>query len=513
MRKTITCICLLLLVFGCKKDPVNITVTTLPAAKAEVEFKLETKNNTGKITEDVTCIRNIDNVSFYGSLSPLVESRNFIMTFKTLDAAAVVKVNDVVQTSGVTANDFSKPVTYSVSSGGSVKTYTIRIFNFTGIPVFNISSAGPIVSKDNYVTGNLTINANGFAEQTVKSIDLQIKGRGNSTWALFDKKPYRLKFNTKTPVLGLPAAKNWVLLANYSDKTLMRNYLAFGVAQSLKSDYAPHGIFVEVYLNGYYRGNYLLTEQVEVDANRVNIKELKPANISPAEITGGYLLELENRVGETISFRTKKDIPFVIKSPEDYVPEQLNYIQGYMQQTEDAIFAANFTDPNNGYAKYINTDSFINWFLVNELFKNEDAKKFSSMFYFKDRDGKMGMGPAWDFDLAAGNVNYSESVKPEGWWVKDGVWISRLYEDPAFKAKVKARWDVLKATGIPAMYASINATKNYLALSQSRNFTTWNILDTYVWPNPAIYHTYGGEVDQLNTWLTQRVAWLDSNIK
>jgi spore coat protein CotH len=340
---------------------------------------------------------------------------------------------------------------------------------------------------------------------------LQIKGRGNSTWGM-PKKPYRLKFDSKAKVLGLASAKNWVLLANYSDKTLMRNYIADGISQSLTGDYANHGIFVEVVMNGEYQGTYLLTEQVEVNAARVNIPELKPTDNGPSVITGGYLLELDQRQEDPYRFKTNGNLPFTIKSPDEPSTAQMDYIKGYIQDTENAIFAANFADPVNGYAKYINSDSFINWFLVNELFKNQDAANFSSMFYYKDRGGKLGMGPAWDFDLGAGNVDYSDATNPTGWWVKNGPWFNRLFQDPAFAAKVKTRWQFLKANGIPAMYKSIDDTQAYLTLPAQENFKKWDILGIYVWPNPVILGTYPKEVEQLKKWLNQRVAWLDSNL-
>lgn len=515
MKRTLTCLCVALLLFACKKDK-NVTPPPIVPPVVVItgpditEAKLEAKNNTGKISTDVALTA--DGTTLKGYTPGTTEGHSFVLTFKTKDAASIVKIGDVTQVSGVTANDFTKPVTYTVTdSKGVSKDYTISIYNFTGLPIFNITTSGPVVSKDNYVTGSLNVNTNGLFEQTTNDIALQIKGRGNSTWGM-DKKPYRLKFNSKAKLLGLASAKNWVLLANYSDKTLMRNYIADGVAQSLNGDFTPHGIFVEVVMNNEYVGTYLLTEQVELSADRVNITEMKAGDNSGAALTGGYLLELDQRLDEVNWFRTVADIPFTIKSPENASPAQIDYIKTYIQDTENAIFGANFADPVNGYAKYINSDSFINWFLVNELFKNQDAANFSSMYYYKDRNGKLGMGPAWDFDLGAGNVDYSDATKPTGWWVRTGPWFNRLFQDPAFAAKVKIRWQFLKANGIPAMYKSIDDTQAYLTLPAKENFTKWNILGKYVWPNPVVLGTYPKEVAQLKLWLTQRVAWIDSNL-
>lgn len=510
MKQAFIYICVILFIVGCKKDnprvPVDPPVT---AVDTTIVFKLEAAKNTGKITEDINLTT--DGSSVKGYTPGVKENHQFILSF-TADTKAVVKVGNTTQVSGVTENDFTKPLVYTVTdAAGTSRNYTVSIYNFTGLPILNLTTAGPVDSKDNYVTGSLNVNTNGLFEQETNNIALQIKGRGNSTWSM-PKKPYRLKFDAKAKLLGLASAKNWVLLANYSDKTLMRNYIADGLGQSLNADFTPHGIFVEIVLNGAYQGTYMLTEQVELNANRVNITEMKAGDITDPAITGGYLLELDQRLDETYWFRTNANIPFTIKEPGDINTQQLNYIKTYIQQTEDAIFAANFADPANGYAKYINTDSFINWFLVNELFKNQDAAAFSSIYYYKDRNGKLGMGPIWDFDIGAGNVDYSDATKPEGWWVHDSGWFKRLFQDPAFAAKVKARWAFLKAGSIPAMYKNIDQSEAYLTLAAKQNFTKWDILNQYVWPNSVVLGTYPAEVAQFKKWLTQRVAWLDANL-
>lgn len=507
MKRTITCLCLFLLILSCKKDtPKKPDEVVLP----DIVFQLEAKYNTNKITADVPL--SFTDTEAKGATAKVMDNMNFALSF-TMKAGSVLKVGDVVQTSGVTLNDFTKPVNYTLTTNGTTKNYKVTIANFSNLPVFYLTTASPVVSKDDYVTGNLTINTNGTPfTQEVKSMDLTIKGRGNSTWDM-PKKPYRLKLNTKAKILGLTAAKNWVLLANYADKTLMRNYLADQLALDAKSDFAHHGTFVEVFMNGDYNGTYLLTEQVEINTGRVDIPELKATDNSAAAITGGYLLEFDQRNGEKVNWVSERSMLWNLRSPEEPSPEQLAYIKGYIKELETAMFGPDFADPVKGYAKYVDVDSFISWYLVNEIFKNQDAKNFSSMFYYKSRGGKMGMGPAWDFDLAAGNVDYSEAVKPEGWWVKDGVYISQMYKDPAFAAKVKAKWDALKLKGIPELLANIDKTEAYLDFAQRKNFNRWNILEIYVWPNPVVLGTYQKEVAHVKDWITRRIKWLDDNIK
>src|SRR5690606_2547891 len=156
-------------------------------------------------------------------------------------------------------------------------------------------------------------------------------------------------------------------------------------------------------------------------------------DIGSEMITGGYLVELDKREDEDYIVKTdRRKLPFAIKSPDDVTAEQYNYIKGYLIATENAIYAENFADPVDGYAKYIQVESFINWFLVQELVKNQDAQSYSSIYYYKDRNGKLGMGPLWDFDLSMGNVDYSVAVNPLGWWIRHGPWFVELFKDPAF---------------------------------------------------------------------------------
>jgi hypothetical protein len=509
MKKILLYLFLAMVIAGCKKEIIddNPTFTAVQVDKG-VKFYLEVKNNVGKF--DSTRIElTTAGDSVVGVVPVLSNQKSFALSFEP--ATANVKVGGVVQKSGITINDFSKPITYTYTNAkGESQSFKVIITNFTGLPIFSITTSGPIESKDVYVTGSLDINANGQFEQSVTTIGLNIKGRGNSTWGM-PKKPYRLKFNSKQTLLGLQAAKNWVLLANYSDKTLLRNAVAFDIGHQLVADFTPHYRFVELVLNGTYQGSYLLTEQVEVNPGRVAIHEMSTDDESESQITGGYLLEVDQRLDANKYFYINTGIPFTIKSPEDITDKQLAYIHDYVQETERVIFSSNFSDPDSGYAKYINVDSFINWFLVNELLKNNDAAGYSSIFYYKDLNGKLGMGPVWDFDLAGGNYAGSVSNDPTGWWIKNSIWFNRLFQDPTFNARVRLAWERLKPS-IPVVWAHIDENADYLNLSQQHNFATWNILNIAIWPNSQVAGSYQGEVGYLKEWLQIRINWIDANL-
>ncbi|WP_158828664.1 CotH kinase family protein [Mucilaginibacter lacusdianchii] len=488
------------------------TITDVSTA-AISSAKIELKNNLGKITEDIPCTINSNN-EITAVLPNTDDSKKLVLTFATRTEGVTVKNKDTLLVSGKTVTNFSKPVNLvTLATDGSTKTYKVMVKLFTGLPILRLTTSGPIMSKDNYVKGTMVVDPNMEFDQPVTTIPLQAKGRGNSTWMLYPKKPYRLKFDNKTAMLGMPAAKNWALLANYNDKSLMRNRIALMLGRRLGADFTSDSRFVELYLNGDYVGNYLLTSHVEVNENRVNIKELKPTNTSDEDITGGYLLELDQKMDETYWFKTSQGLPFSVKSPEDITPQQLKYITGYMQVTENALFATNANDPVEGYAKYINVDSFLKWYLVEEIFQTTDARDFSSIFYYKDRNGKLGMGPIWDFDTAAGNVDYAETKNPASfWYIKYGKWFERLSKDPAFVAKVKQRWAQIKDNEVKQMFTDIDETAQYLNLSQKRNFTRWPVLNTYVYPNAVVTGSYDKEVAYLKNFLSQRVNWMNNNI-
>ncbi|MGV8878113.1 MAG: CotH kinase family protein [Sphingobacteriaceae bacterium] len=516
MKKYILYFFLAFAIGSCQKDKAVITkpepeVPQPPKEDDSVNLltvTLEAKLNPGKLTEDVYCKIDKDKIT---ALIPSFESnKKLVVTFTTKNAN--VTASDTVLVSGKTLIDYSKVVNYKLTSAkGTTKTYSFAVKNFTGIPILYLNTTQPILSKDDYVAGTVSVNTNFEYNQEQQRIGLQAKGRGNSTWGM-PKKPYRLKFDDKASMLEMQPARNWVLLANYSDKTLMRTSLAFSLGQKLGADFTFMGRFVELVLNGEYVGSYYLTSQVEVNENRVNIKELKKGDNAPDLITGGYLLEFDQRRDEANRFETNQGMPFTIKSPDKISTEQFTYIKSYLQKVEDVLASDGFSDVDTGYNKYINSESFINWFIVQELFKNQDAKDFSSIYYYKDRNGKLGMGPLWDFDLAAGNVDYSDARYPTGWWIKDGPMFKILVKDPIFKQKLKSRWNAAKAKEVKEMIAQIADNMKYLQLSQQKNFERWKIIGVYVWPNPIVFDTYQQEVSYIKNWLTERSAWLDENI-
>jgi hypothetical protein len=344
-----------------------------------------------------------------------------------------------------------------------------------------------------------------------------IRGRGNSTWQ-YPKKPYTLKLENKQSILNLPAHKRWHFLANYADKTLLRTEAAFKLGEIFNNlAWTPRSEQVILYLNDEYLGVYQLTEAIKIDANRVNISK----TISKENPDGGYILEVDLRKGEEFNFTSSKGVVFNCSDPDEALDEVIigdtrtvfEKIQADLQYVENILYSDNFRDPEQGYRKYIDIDSFIDWYLVQEISKNVDARfAYSVYMYYDPDDAKYHMGPIWDYDYAFGNVNYNDAQYAEGFWVKEAPrWVSRFFEDAYFVSLVKSRWNSKKAD-IEKLTLHIDERAAFMDKAQQTNFERWPILDQNVGVNPVVAGTYQGEIDYLKSWLALRINWLNAAI-
>jgi hypothetical protein len=344
---------------------------------------------------------------------------------------------------------------------------------------------------------------------------------------MFPKKPYKLKFDSKQALLGMPADKEWALLANYSDKTLLRNHLAFEVSRRAGLAWTPRDRFVMVVLNGVELGLYQLTETVKIAPSRVGITAMAGAT-GPWD--GGYLIEVDERHGEALHYTTTHDVDLSLKEPSPDVNTTLHpwdaYLGPELQALEDTLFAPGFAEPATGWRTRFDEESFVAWYLVNELMKNVDATFYSSCYFHRGVGGKVHMGPVWDYDLGAGNDSENPVGKPwdpAGWYVRlpdervatKTHWYTRLFEDPGFDAAFQARWKALSPTQLHTLRAFLEESARELKHGQQRNFQLWPILGTEVWPNPAGWDqrtTYESELVWLQDWLDARIAWIDGQV-
>jgi hypothetical protein len=389
------------------------------------------------------------------------------------------------------------------------------------IPIVNINTQNSqtVTSKEDYIDATLSLVVFDDANQSTEvytNVPIQIRARGNSTlW--MPKKSYRIKFAEKMPFLSEYSERDWVLLANFADQTLIRNKLAYDLARSMNMAFAPMAEFVDIYMNGSYDGNYMLTDQIEVTNNRVNIEEKSPA------VDTGYLIELDARQGmegevEGWDYFNLYGNKYAIKSPKTdsayYSVNQLYYIESYML---DVYSTLSNIQP---YDQLIDEASWVDWFIINELFKNVDSG-YSSVYYYKDRGGKLKMGPIWDFDLSTSNPGHlSDGERQPLGWYTSLPYKNRLFyylmQSTQFQQALKARWNEIYDSQIQDMVDSIYPLSDSIAKSRYENFSRWDVIGkNYEWyTSTEVYaaKTYEEQVEILYNYLVVRKAWMNEEI-
>ncbi|MBO5418860.1 MAG: CotH kinase family protein [Bacteroidales bacterium] len=384
------------------------------------------------------------------------------------------------------------------------------------IPVIYIDTKGvEILDKENYVEGTITIKdpEKLYSDVTEFSAKMGIRGRGNSTWS-FPKKPWKVKLKEKAQLLGMPADKEWALLANYSDRTLLRNVVAMELSRICGFSWTPRMVSVEVYLNNRYQGVYNLCEHKKISEDRVNIDIVGEGDNSGEAITGGYYLEIEQQQDETTCWWTKMGAPMMFSDPEVPTPEQLEYVKGYIDDFETALKNRDFSE-ETGYLKYIDLTSFLNYYIVQELTKNIDGDLRKSTFLTKERGKKMEMYHLWDFDLTLGNAGYFDPSVGDstyrGYWIKKSSWYRYMFNDPAFVDALQARWNELypELDRIPEF---IDRQALFLDKAKDRNFEVWDIKASVDWVNMPSKGSYEKELQYLKEFYINRLEWLNTEL-
>ena len=418
------------------------------------------------------------------------------------------------------------------------------------MPLFVIKTTGTIVDEPK-VKADMKIYVK---DSVVATENIGIEIRGAISQLIYEKKSYAFETwdatNTAVPksVLGLPIESDWVLYGPYGDKTLIKNVVAYQLSNNI-GRYAAKTAFVEVEINGEYKGLYVFMEKLKRDKNRIDVKKLTATDNDSATISGGYIVKIDKTAGKGSttqvnytainSFPSLYDVNGVLTSnvkthflfdyPSDVtisIPQR-KYITDYIQNFEKALASPNFKTDTEGYKTYIDVPSFIDFFLLTELMQNHDGYRLST-YLQKERGGKLKMGPIWDFDLTFGSASFCNSINAlDNYWVfqytkycPDDTWLvtfwwKRLLEDKSFSDQVKARWAALRTTHFSdaTLTSSIDDKANFLTQTNAtkRNFTRWNILNTPIVPNTTT-GTYDDETKRMKTWITKRTAWIDANI-
>ena len=416
----------------------------------------------------------------------------------------------------------------------------------SNLPIVVINTLGQNIMDDPRIVCDMGIIDNGFGVMNSVSDPfndyngkISIEYRGSTSQG-FPKKPYALETqdingnNNNVSLLGMPVENDWILYAPYSDKSLMRNFLTFDLGRKM-GNYSPRTVYCELVINGDYKGIYILMEKIKRDNDRVDIAKLDSDDLAGDSLTGGYIIKVDKFTGtggwgdswqsnyNTIGGNSLR-IQYHYPESDDMLPQQKSYIESYVDSFESALSASFFTDTTIGYNKYIDVNSFIDLYIINELSRNVDGYRLSTYIY-KDRDdngGKLTMGPFWDYNLAYGNVNYCDGWETDDWQQDGGCadldqspfWFERLLDDTTYQNKLKCRWEYLRDRSFhqDSLFTFIDSMALYLNDAHQRNFQQWPILGNYVWPNYYVGNTYQDELTFLKTWISDRLIWIDGNI-
>jgi CotH kinase protein/Secretion system C-terminal sorting domain len=442
--------------------------------------------------------------------------------------------------------------------GTSTGTFEICVENIplvplvsSELPIVMINTQNQTIIEDTKINCLMDIKYNGPGNLTFVSgpanvyngnVGIEIRGL---TSAGYPQPPYgfetrtSLGANNNVPILGMPAENDWVLLSNFNDRTLLKNLMAFKLFGEM-GNYSPRGQLCEVLIDSVYQGIYLIGEKIKRDSNRVDISKLTAADTIGDQLTGGYILQ-QNYWNANNSFQSNFspidhpgfDVHFVYEYPDQFAihAAQKLYIAAFVDSLETALYSPNFADPVNGYRKYMDVPSFIDYFLVNEVARSADGFK-KSVFFHKDKfstGGKLKAGPVWDFDWAwkdmAGVCYIYEGYSGAGWahlnndCFTDNYstgWYVRLLQDSAFANELRCTYEDYRQTMLNTtnLFAYIDSMGTRVQNAQVRHFQKWPILGMSG-PAPdfgALATTYDGELDSLKNWIGKRIQWLDANI-
>ncbi len=470
-----------------------------------------------------------------------------------------VLYNGAAAVSGETVFDLSEPVELTMTAtDGSTETITVALETLnTGLPSMAVTATdlADIDSKDVYTTASFYLGGGdkktcSYAQETPILVPGGIKGRGNSSWLLDAKKSYTIKLDKKSEMLDMPKSKNWAIVANYEDKTLLRNYVAAWLAEEAGVTYVMELRPVDMWINGEYWGTYNLTEKIEIEKERVNITDVDDTIVqAPDEL--GYLIEFDAHVMEAnaggeldkvepldpnrwqeygwtktgeIYYNPDTDEYFfavpnlgkwaTIKKPstKNVVdnPERLLYIYNKVMELDSALKARDEQRIN----ALLDVDSFVRWYIVEELMDNTDNSFHSSVYMSLDVDGKFVMGPVWDFDRSSGNCSYWDNTNDPTALARCN-WVRYLLDTESGKNALKAAWQPFYEMLCEEMDSYIDSGSRLIAESQKLNFERWDILGKNILYNSDATNSfpdYMSQVEYLKMWLYWHMELMNASI-
>ncbi|MEN9885377.1 MAG: hypothetical protein RLZZ420_2594 [Bacteroidota bacterium] len=420
----------------------------------------------------------------------------------------------------------------------------------SNLPIVVIETGAQSIPNSPKITASMGIIFNGTGKLNYRTNPFNhfngtigIELRGQSSQDLFPMKSYDIELRTSTgvelnqPLLGMPAESDWVLYAPYTDKTLMRNFLAYTLTQQM-GRWASRISYVELVVDNDYKGIYLLMEKIKRGADRVNISRLQPTENSGTALTGGYIFSLDKQpngwfskfTAPNASANRYRQFSYVYPKADIITAQQKNYIKSFVDEFENTLAGPDFQHPTKGVRKTVDLPSFADYFIMNELSRNVDGYRLSSYFH-KNKlsvNDRIVAGPVWDYDLAFRNANYCNGSDVGGWAFRfnyvcpgDGAglvpfWWERLLLDTAYAGSLRCRWEDLRKNILSEKNINhlIDSIATLTSDARGRHFKRWPILGQYVWPNPnPIPVGYEDEIASLKSWIRARADWIDQNLE
>lgn len=417
----------------------------------------------------------------------------------------------------------------------------------SNLPIIVINTNGQEIPNDPKITADMGIIYNGegvrnnitdaFTQYNGK-IGIEVRGQSSQ---MFPMKSYSVELwdnagnSQDKSLFGLPKESDWVLYAPYTDKTLMRNFLAYTFSREM-GHWASNCRYVEVVINGDYKGIYVFLEKIKRGSGRVPVSKIATSDVTGDAVTGGYIFSIDKEADGWYSSvyppygSTGQNIRFSYIYPKlsSIVTAQQNYLKSFVDSFETALKSEQFQDKQTGWRKYADQGSFIDYSIVNEISRNVDGYRLSSYFN-KDRQskgGKIFAGPAWDYDLAFRNANYCRGAETTGWayqfnrdcpqdFFQIPFWWYQLEKDSAYQSAFRCRWKQVRAGSLSdtRIFNLIDSIVTLTAEARTRHFQRWPVLGQYIWPNPQpIPTSYAGEITALKEWLLDRTSWISSAI-
>lgn len=500
-----TLLCILLL-SSCDSQDVDIEESGQPSMTSFAFLKEYNKQLEKDVVVDVSQGDTI--IAFI----PFLNTDSLIASFD--GNFIIAKVGDVEQISNVSRNNYNNPITYILyDRNGNISKLTLLITGYNGLPRVEISTEdGSLInSKQEYINAKVHIGnspINGVLESSCR-----IKGRGHFTWLGYPKKPYHLRLNQKKSVLGFPSNKDWVLLADYTDKSLLRTAYLFGLSKAVEMDWTPKYQHVELYINNEYQGVYIFTEQVERAKERVNVED------------DGFIIEDDNHWSEEpLCFQTnllKSYYTFKYPKPIDKInigDSKFEFISSFMNNLESELVKIS-TEKETHYYDYIDLESFAKWYIIMELMGNYEPNLYYTL---ASPDSVLKASPAWDAEWSLGlaaiddrieriwkKTPYIPQVNSFIW--KDEKMYAYLLKDPVFVDVLVQQWDKYKSN-ILNVKKEIEVIRESLVNGQKSNFERWPVLGQLYSAILITFETWKEETEYCNSFFHERYNWFDNYV-